>query len=1013
MHSKHRLVEFGINHPRLIVAAMVVLTIILGALIPAVKVDTDPENMLSEDEAVRVFHDRMKTLFDLNDMVVLGVVNETDPDGVFNPQSLARIHELTHYAITELNVEPPSDTHRSAWQLLVHRYGRLRELFGQEPPAPQIEPALVQRNIISPSVVDNVEPGSPGEVRMEFLMKEPPKTRDEARAIRDRIVPKAERPDAPARNPILYGTMVSEDGKAICIYLPLVSKRFSHSVYQGLLQKIATFSGDERYYITGLPVAEDTFGVEMFKQMAVSAPTAMGVIFLLMLLFFRKLLLIVSPMILAVVSVICTMGLLIGTGHTVHIMSSMIPIFIMPIAVLDSIHILSEFFDRYQATRNRRATIVAVMDELFMPMLYTSLTSAAGFGSLALTPIPPVQTFGIFVAIGVMLAWVLTVTFIPAYVMLLNDARFENFGAMHHHEGGAPSRLSRLLARLGRLTYDRAKPIAALTALLAAVAAYGITRININDNPVKWFTPSHPIRTADRVLNEHFAGTYLAYLVLEPLPPNPPAAEFVTEFIPRLEQQAAAIDPERLPKVRQALAELIAEARRLAADGTRRADALLAELQAFVQVRQDKADNDADDDAYNAWSQVRDWVTEEELLITQPMMDPALLRHIERLQKALAAGGLVGKSTSVADIVKTVHRDMFEGDAAQYRIPDSRRAISNVLFQFQSGHRPHDLFHMVTPDYKRCAIWVQLKTGDNRDMAQVVRAVEAFFENSDEPAPMPIRYRADPAPDDSESPHEQRAGWFGLTYINVVWQNKMVTGMMMSFLGSFLVVFLMMIVLYRSALWGLLSMIPLTVTIALIYGMVGFLGIDYDMPIAVLSSLTLGLAVDFAIHFLARSRQMAAELGSWDATAEPVFGEPARAITRNIIVIAVGFLPLLAAPLMPYKTVGIFLATILAVSGVGTLIILPALVTLLKKRLFADRRHPLACYCGTCVVAGLTAVAVVVVNVWHYLNVGITTMTWASLVLVPVLFGLCCMMSRRQACAARPDKTNEEEASNE
>jgi predicted RND superfamily exporter protein len=47
------------------------------------------------------------------------------------------------------------------------------------------------------------------------------------------------------------------------------------------------------------------------------------------------------------------------------------------------------------------------MDNLFMPMLYTSLTSAAGFASLALTPIPPVQVFGVFVALGVMAAWFL------------------------------------------------------------------------------------------------------------------------------------------------------------------------------------------------------------------------------------------------------------------------------------------------------------------------------------------------------------------------------------------------------------------------------------------------------------------------------------------------------------------------------------------------------------------------------------------------------------------------------
>ncbi|MBN2581767.1 MAG: MMPL family transporter, partial [Planctomycetes bacterium] len=507
--------------------------------------------------------------------------------------------------------------------------------------------------------------------------------------------------------------------------------------------------------------------------------------------------------------------------------------------------------------------------------------------------------------------------------------------------------------------------------------------------------------------------TYMAYLVLEPLPPNPPAAEYAATFGERLSKQAAATDKDALPKAGQVFGELAAEAKEAAAATPGlRADGLLAELQTFAEERQDKADADRDDDAYEAWDKAREVVTEEQLLLTEPMKDPALLRHIERLQEAMAASGYVGKSTSVVDVIKTVHRDMYEGDAAQYRIPDSRRAVGSVLMQFQSGHRPGDLFHMVTRDYKRCALWVQLKSGDNQNMQEVVRVVDSFFDGYLEAPPMPVRYRAERVAE-GEPQTEQRAGWFGLTYINVEWQDKMVSGMLMSFMGSFLVVFLMMIVLFRSALWGLLSMIPLTVTIALIYGLVGLLGIDYDMPIAVLSSLTLGLAVDFAIHFLARSRQMVAEIGSWDKAAVPVFGEPARAITRNIIVIAVGFLPLLAAPLMPYKTVGIFLATILMVSGVGTLIILPALVKLLQKRLFLERKRPLACYCGTCFVAGLAAVATIVVNVWQYVHVGITMMTWISIVAVPVLFGTCCFMSRRQSCAARAAKANVEVKSND
>jgi uncharacterized protein len=63
-----------------------------------------------------------------------------------------------------------------------------------------------------------------------------------------------------------------------------------------------------------------------------------------------------------------------------------------------------------------------------------------------------------------------------------------------------------------------------------------------------------------------------------------------------------------------------------------------------------------------------------------------------------------------------------------------------------------------------------------------------------------------------------------------------------------------------------------------------------------------------------------------------VFEEPARAISRNAIVIAVGFTPLLLAPLVPYITVGVFLATIMAVSAVVTLVLLPAVLSLLPVR---------------------------------------------------------------------------------
>jgi hypothetical protein len=868
--------------------------------------------------------------------VVLGVVNEAHPAGVFNPESLGRIYALAEFAKT-----------------LRWKDKRTGETVG-----------VVEADILSPSTVDNIEQGGLGTVRFEWLMHKPPQTEEEALAVRK----KAE------RIPFLNGTLLSEDGKAVCLYLPLTSKDLSYRVASRLKEKIRTFRGDERYYITGLPVAEDTFGVEMFKQMAISAPIAMLVIFLLLLLFFRKLVLIISPMIVSLVSAVCTMGLLVITGNTIHIMSSMIPIFIMPIAVLDAVHILSDFFDRYQETKDRRKTILAVMDSLFLPMLYTSLTTAAGFASLALAPIPPVQVFGLFVALGVLLAWVLTITFIPASIMFISNKSLENFGLRSQKASGTPSTLlSRLLGTLGGVTFRRAKIIVVITVLLAGVAAFGITRIRINDNPTRWFKSSHPIRVADRVLNEHFGGTYMAYLCLTPKETMELPAQYAKKMGDRASTQAAELE-ETTPGAKEVFGQLTSEAVRIA-ETAREKGSVLEKLDVYARTQAKAATSDSS----FAWDEALAFLDRERQR-DEVFKQPEALEYIAGLQKHLLTTGVVGKSNSLADIVKTVNRELLLGEEEEFRIPQSADAVAQCLITFQGSHRPRDLWHFVTPDYRKTSIWVQLRSGDNMDMVKVVDSVSDYFRKN--PPPLRLDHR-----------------WFGLTYLNVVWQQRMVSGMLEAFLGSFLIVFVMMIILFRSALWGLLCMIPLTLTIGLIYGAIGLIGKDYDMPVAILSALSLGLAVDYAIHFLARGRRIRGRHGSWQAAYPDVFEEPARAIARNVVVIGVGFLPLLAAPLVPYQTVGIFIAAILLLAGVASLIILPAIIRILERGLFPQtRRASVLCQCGTCILTAAASVALIVVSLRRFVSMGWTMLGLLSILTVLILVGLCALTSRREKC---------------
>lgn len=935
-----KLTNWSLEHPRTVLGIVGAITVLLMAAaalptafpgsIPFLRgatVDTDPENMLSRDEAIRVFHNRMKEIFDLKDMVVVGVVNEKHPDGVFNVESLERVYELTEFAKT------------LRWP---DRHGE--------------EGGVVRADLIAPSTVDNIEPGGPGVVRFEWLMAEPPATAEDAVAVMEKA----------RRIPFLDGTLLSEDGRALAIYLPLTDKHLSYRVYSALREKIGEFAGDDRYYITGLPVAEDTFGVEMFIQMGISAPLAMLVIFLLMLYFFRKVSLIASPLIIAFISVVWTMSLLVITGNTIHIMSSMIPIFIMPIAVLDAIHIISMFFDRYQKSRDRVRTMRDVMDSLFMAMLYTSLTTTAGFASLALTPIPPVQVFGFFSALGIMSAWLLTVTFIPAFVAIIPEEKLNNFGHMHE-EGEARGPMAMMLQAFGGFTYRRAWGVVIAAVIGVAIAGYGISKIRINDNPTRWFSKSHPIREADRVLNEHFGGTYMTYLTLSPIEDGAAEGDLPAGFNERLDARTRqlAAEEDAIENIAAVFGRLRAEASGLRGPGA------MGRLRKWAGSALDAAS----DDMFDAWDEALLFV-EQEAQRRETFKNPEVLRYVQELQGALSREEAVGKSNSVADIVTTVHRELFEGDEAYMRVPDTQAAVAQCLITYQNSHRPQDLWHLVTSDFRRTSIWVQLRSGDNRDMSQVVEFVKDYM--AAHPPPLPLK-------------HE----WFGLTYINVIWQEKMVQGMLNALLGSFLVVFLMMTVLFRSALWGLLCMIPLSITIAFTYGAVGLVGKDYDMPVAVLSSLSLGLAVDFAIHFLEHSRIHRTRRGTWKEAIPAVFGDPARAIWRNIVVIAVGFLPLLFAPLIPYKTVGVLMATILVVAGFATLLLLPALMRLLEKPLFPETKlFCFLCKCGTCVTSAAAAVVLVVVSIYRYLDIGLTTMTAASIGAIVVLAGICRWTSK-------------------
>ncbi len=743
---------------------MLAAVVVAGWQFPNIQIDTDPENMLSIDEPVRLDHHQLKKDFKLSDLIVVGIVDETSPQGVWRPEVLQRVKQLTR-AILKIE-------------------------------------GVVKPDVMSLSTSDMIEAGG-GMLDIHTIMQRVPKTQKQADQLKETVL----------SSPLLAEKLASNDGQGLAIYVPIEDKMISYRVateIEAIIAEMTGGAGAEQYHIAGLPVAEDTFGHDMFLQMAISAPLAGLVLMLMLWWFFRSGVFVAAPMIVAMVTVIVTMGALIGAGFSVHIMSSMIPIFLMPIAVVDSVHILSEFYDRYQSqsSPNVRKVIAEVMAHLFKPMTYTSLTTMVGFGSLALVPIPPVQAFGAFIAMGVFVAWLVSVVFIPAFLLAINEDKLRAKLSRVAVTSEA-SLLGRLLPKLGRFSLNNAVAIVLLVVALSGLSVWGIGKIVINDNPVNWFKDGEKIRIADAVMNRHFAGTYMAFF--------------------RLNGEEGS------------------------------------------------------------------------------MKNPEVASWVAGFQQHLEAQDSVGKTTSYVDLVKRVNWAMHDEDEAYSVVPESREEIAQYLFLFGMSGNPRDLDHFLDYDQKSAGVWMQLSSGDNASMNRVLAAADAYIANN----PMP---------------ENVSSNWAGLTYINTVWQDKMVGGMLESLLGAFAMVGLLMLILFRSIPWALLAILPLTVTITFSYGFIGLIGKAYDMPVAVLSALALGLSVDFAIHFIARYRETRRRHATREQAMDEMFGESARALAKNALIVSIGFTPLLFAPLVPYITVGVLLASIMALSWGTTILLLPALI---------------------------------------------------------------------------------------
>jgi hypothetical protein len=151
-------------------------------------------------------------------------------------------------------------------------------------------------------------------------------------------------------------------------------------------------------------------------------------------------------------------------------------------------------------------------------------------------------------------------------------------------------------------------------------------------------------------------------------------------------------------------------------------------------------------------------------------------------------------------------------------------------------------------------------------------------------------------------------------------------GLPKSFLLALFLIGLCFFVLFRSVKYGVLALIPSVVPIIMAGGVATLIGIDLDLGTLIVGAMTMGIAVDDAIHVVARYVSGKKRGLSTDSAVRDAMNEAGRAVIFTSIILVLGFATMLFGSLTPFVNIGIFTAVIMGLALIGDLIVLPALL---------------------------------------------------------------------------------------
>lgn len=316
-------------------------------------------------------------------------------------------------------------------------------------------------------------------------------------------------------NPLFLDSLVARDGSATTIQVEFnIAQDDSPAMlqaYQAIVAITDQVKSDDRIYLSGPPMIAAQTASNMEQDNQTLLPAVLLVILLVLFVSFGRLQGVVAPLLIALFSLIWTLGLMAACGVKQNIITSIMPVFIISIAVCDAIHFLADYYRNLPANPDRQAridTAFSVMQQLFWPMFVTCMTTLVGFFSLIWTDVTFIREFGIFTGFGIFFAWLITVVFLPAIVILWK-AEPPRHGLL------VSDRLDRMIARFGHFARYGKKLALGMLVLIVLCSWYVAENLTVDNQVIGYFEEDSRIRQDDAAINAKFGGTTPISVMIE------------------------------------------------------------------------------------------------------------------------------------------------------------------------------------------------------------------------------------------------------------------------------------------------------------------------------------------------------------------------------------------------------------------------------------------------------------------------------------------------------------------